>query len=282
MENTFRQLNALLRTAEQREKLKQKLEQNEAVDGRHNSFYLDGPKVMNTLPSGEKVELLMTKADVDAKLRTEYDKPEHAGNWVTNFYLFMKYRFLGITRAVVETFLKGDTNYVLAQPMKKWVNRSVVASVKAPDSLWSIDLIEMSEQFHESNTVDAGGDSTFTRRGRRTQSKVYRYIFSCMDVFSRKIWLRAMVSKETTNRTVEALWSIIQSNDLDTPKAILCDRGLEFKGEFENYCKQNDITTGVHTQCEPGREKQQGRARRVAEAHGAQCELEMVGFAASG
>jgi hypothetical protein len=138
-------LNALLRTSEQRAQLKQKLEQNEAVDARLNSFYLDGEKVMNTLPSGEKVQLLMSKADVDAQLRSEYDKPEHAGKGVTNFYWFMKYRYLGITRAAVETFLKSDTNYVLAQPMKKRVNKSVVASVTKPDSLWAIDLVEYSE-----------------------------------------------------------------------------------------------------------------------------------------
>jgi hypothetical protein len=90
--------------------------------------------------------------------------------------------------------------------------------------------------------VDAGADSTSTRRGPRTQSKVYRYIFSCMDVFSRKIWLEPMASKESAVSTTQALWRIIQRNDLDTPKSILVDRGLEFRGEFADYCRQNSIT----------------------------------------
>jgi hypothetical protein len=62
-----------------------------------------------------------------------------------------------------------------------------------------------------------------------------------MDVFSRKIWLEPMTSKETSDHTVQALWSIIQRNDNDTPKAILCDNGLEFKGAFIDYCKLNEI-----------------------------------------
>jgi hypothetical protein len=62
-----------------------------------------------------------------------------------------------------------------------------------------------------------------------------------MDVFSRKIWLEPMTSKETADHTVQALWSIIQRNDNDTPKSILCDNGTEFKGAFIDYCKLNEI-----------------------------------------
>jgi hypothetical protein len=62
------------------------------------------------------------------------------------------------------------------------------------------------EQNLQNKTVDAGGDSTSTRRGPRTQSKIYRYIFSCLDVFSRQIWLEPMTSKETSNHAVQALW----------------------------------------------------------------------------
>jgi hypothetical protein len=37
----------------------------------------------------------MTPDAVAAKLRSEYDKPEHAGKGVTNFYWYMKFRYLG-------------------------------------------------------------------------------------------------------------------------------------------------------------------------------------------
>jgi hypothetical protein len=61
---------------------------------------------------------------------------------------------LNITRKDIVTFLKSDEQYVLGQPTKLRVNKSVVASIKHPDSLWAIDIIEMSEQYHEDNTVN--------------------------------------------------------------------------------------------------------------------------------
>jgi hypothetical protein len=145
---------------------------------------------------------------------------------------------------------------VLAQPTKSRVNKSDVDSVKHPDSLWAIDLIEYSEQYRTDNTVSRNEDRTSTRRGPCAHSKIYRYIFSYMDVFSRKIWLEPMTSKETSENTVQALWAIIQRNDHDTPRGILCDNGLEFKGAFIDYCKLNEIkirNTRSYTSAQPCR-----------------------------
>ena len=239
----YRRLNALVHTQAQRDKIKEALKNNnrKGLDARHDGFQMQGNKVMYQLENGQLVQLLMTSEDVENKLRTEYDKAENAGKGVQNLYWYMKQRYLNITRNNIVTFLKSDEQYVLAQPTKPRVNKSVVSSVKAPDSLWAIDLIEMSEQYHEDNTVSANKDTVSTRRGGRNQQKIYRYIFSALDVFSRKVWLEPMTSKETSDHTVQALWSIIQRNDNDTPKSILCDNGLEFKGAFIDYCKLNEI-----------------------------------------
>jgi hypothetical protein len=138
----YRTLNALVRTEAQRDKIKDALKNNnrKGLDARHDGFKLQGNKVMYQLPNGDAIEQLMTSEDVEG-----YDKPENAGKGQNNLYWFMKQRFLNITRDDIVTFLKADEQYVLAQPTKPRVNKSVVASVKAPDSLWAIDLIEMSE-----------------------------------------------------------------------------------------------------------------------------------------
>ena len=239
----YRRLNALVRTQAQRDKIKEALKNNnrKGLDARHDGFQMQGNKVMYQLENGQLVQLLMTSEDVKKQIRTEYNKASNAGKGQDNLYWGLKNQFLGITRAAIVTFLKADENYVLAQATKPRVNKSVVSSVKSPDELWSVDLIEYSEMFHEDNTVDANKDTVSTRRGGRRETKLYRYIFSCMDVFSRKIWLEPMTSKETANHTVQALWSIIQRNDMDTPKSILCDNGTEFQGEFAAYCKLNEI-----------------------------------------
>jgi hypothetical protein len=169
----YRTLNALVRTQAQRDKIKDALKANnrQGLDARHDGFKLQGNKVMYQLPNGDAIQLLMSSEDVKTQLRTEYDKAENAGKGQNNLYWFMKQRFLNITRKDIVSFLKADEEYVLAQPTKPRTNKSVVSSVKAPDTLWSIDLVEYSEQFHEENTVDVGKDGIDqTRRSQPDQT----------------------------------------------------------------------------------------------------------------
>ena len=123
MEQVYRTLNALVRTEAQRNKLKQALLNNEPLDARHNGFHMEGEKVFCTLPNGSKIELVMSAEAVQETLQQEFDKPENASKGISNLYWGLKNRFLGITRGMVETFLKGSESYVLAQasrPRVKW------------------------------------------------------------------------------------------------------------------------------------------------------------------
>jgi hypothetical protein len=157
----YRRLNALVRTQAQRNKIRDALKNNsrQGLDARHDGFQMQGNKVMYQLENGQLIQLLMTSEDVENQIRTEYDKPMNAGKGQDNLYWGLKNQFLGITRAAIVTFLKADENYVLSQSTKPRVNKSVVSSVKAPDSLWSVDLVEYSEQYHLENTVDANKDT---------------------------------------------------------------------------------------------------------------------------
>jgi hypothetical protein len=123
----FRRRNALVRTQAQRDKIKTSLTNNskEGLDARHDGFKLDGTKVMYPLPTGDQIQLLMTSEDVEKQMRIEYDKAENAGKGQNSLYWFMKQRFLNITRNDIVKFLKSDEEYVLAQPTKPLVNKSV-------------------------------------------------------------------------------------------------------------------------------------------------------------
>ena len=61
-----------------------------------------------------------------------------------------------------------------------------------------------------------------------------------VDVFSRKTWLAKLKQKEAANIT-EAFQSICTRAGVK-PNQLICDNGLEFRGEFENWCSENNVT----------------------------------------
>jgi hypothetical protein len=117
-------MDALVRTEAQRNKLKHALQNNEPLDARHNGFHMEGEKVFCTLPNGSEIELIMSAEAVQVQetLSQEFDKPENASKGISNLYWGLKNRFLGITRGMVEMFLKGSESYVLAQANRPRVN----------------------------------------------------------------------------------------------------------------------------------------------------------------
>ena len=62
------------------------------------------------------------------------------------------------------------------------------------------------------------------------QGKVYRWILSVIDVFSRYLILRPIYSKEAATIANELLQIF---SDLGTPVRIQCDRGTEFRGSVD-------------------------------------------------
>jgi len=67
----------------------------------------------------------------------------------------------------------------------------------------------------------------------------FRYIFICIDVFSKYLWAIPLKAKKSTE-TVHALQSIIDSSGRK-PGRINCDKGTEFKGAFKRYCDGQGI-----------------------------------------
>jgi len=128
-----------------------------------------------------------------------------------------------ITRNDIKQFLQNQPNYQLTKQMNIKLKRPITAQY--PNQLWCIDLIDFNEY--------------------KAINRNYRYKFNCIDVFSRKCWLRKIKHK-TPDETKNALQDIIHNADI-LPKSNLTGLGTEFEGSFKQYYNKIGITL-IHTQ----------------------------------
>ena len=71
-----------------------------------------------------------------------------------------------------------------------------------------------------------------------TKNKTYKYIFVCVDVYSRKGYDIPIKNRNTLNIIEE----FKKNSLLCKPKKIMCDNGSEFiSKKFVDICKQNNI-----------------------------------------
>jgi hypothetical protein len=147
-----------------------------------------------------------------------------SGKGILNFYKLVVSKHINITRDDCEDFLKKQAYYQLQQPLAHVTNKPIVATY--PNQLYCIDLIDM-ELYVNFNSRN-------------------RYILTIVDVFSGKTWLGKMTLKTAKNvaREFERVTEIY-------PTYALNDNGLEFQGDFLDYCKDNGIINRTTTTYAP-------------------------------
>ena len=272
-EDLFRQLNSFLKTEEDRKELKIKVKTDTTKDSRFDNFKISSHKLI--YKNGKDIlHIPITEKEIQTILGKEYQ--EHgAGKGILMFYKRIQSKYLAITRQDVTEFLKSKQQYVLSRPTPHKTNKPIIA--KSLNEIWSIDLIDM-ERPEDTDTTDTntdeitGGDLESTRassRNRTLSAKVkdnneqskekiqeaideenkkkadiekreFRWIFTCVDVFSRKVWLVPMKGKSTEFCTKPALMSIIKRAGVK-PRHIMVDNGTEFMANFEKFCKEEKI-----------------------------------------
>ena len=141
---------------------------------------------------------------------------------INSLYKYIRTLYGNITRDEVKSFLQTQPMYQLTKRDNSKLNRPIIA--KYPNELWCVDLIDMNEY--------------------KSQNKQYRYIFNCVDVFSRKCWLKALKNKTPTD-TTDALQEIINEANIKC-KTLLADNGTEFEADFKTFCNNNGIKL-IHT-----------------------------------
>ena len=226
----FRKLNALIRTDEQQDRVRLAVANGQPDDQRLTNFtirnqelrYIDREMNMNLL--------VISNDEVQQVVAREYQ--EHGlGSGFESFYKRLQNQYLNITRKSVRDYLQTNPTYVLAQPRKQRVNKPILSNGR--NHLWAIDLVDMSEsRIEDNNEIEPGA-------GRVNRRIEYRYIFSCIDIFTRFAWARPLTFK-TAEQTSNALASIIEEAN-ERPRAIMSDQGTEFAGAFAVYCKRVGI-----------------------------------------
>ena len=126
-------------------------------------------------------------------------------------------------RGLVTKVLQSLPTYTLHKPIKYKFKRSKTV-VEGIDDQWQIDLIDVSNI-----------------KGSNSQ---YKFILTCIDVFSKKGWAIPILTKNAL--AVLVAFKLILK-DGRKPNLIYCDDGKEFKGEFKKFLIENDIRIFVST-----------------------------------
>lgn len=180
---------------------------------KYKNFIVDNDKLIYKPLNLEVVY----KSNIDKILEDEYNKNDVIGKGIKNFYKYIITKYINITRQDIDDFLKTDNNYQMTRQINKRINKPIIA--KYPNQIWCIDLIDMSSV----------SKSNYN----------YKYIISIIDVFTRKCFLEKIKDKTANNVSIGFNDVCIRAGI--TPNYIISDNGLEFKGEFSEYCKNNNI-----------------------------------------
>ena len=131
-----------------------------------------------------------------------------------------KYKY-AITRREVKEFLTKDIPTQLYATQRKVNSKGhIVAFVK--DELWQIDIFVM-------------------KAGLTKYNDGFRYIFVCIDVFSRKAYGQAMKSKDTES-CLDALQYIIDKKAKARPRGMMADQDAAFQDkEWQKVMSENEI-----------------------------------------
>ena len=158
----------------------------------------------------EPLDLEVVRAkDRQRVLREMYDSPLSAGKGILNFYWLVCSKYLGILRKHTTAFLKQQSDYQMTRPTKRVFEKKMI--VKKPFSIFACDLIDLNPYF------------------RIAGNKGYRYIFTCVDLFSKYVWLVGLKSK-TAKDTAMALKKIFKEAG-EKCSVIVSDLGKEFEGK---------------------------------------------------
>ena len=151
-----------------------------------------------------------------------YNDPETGLQGSTSLYRKAKERNKNITLKDVKEFLD---NQATAQITRKVIKNKEFNTIISPSvkNNFQIDLMDLPNP---------------------TSNKNYKYLLTCIDVYSRYVFVRPIKNK-TGAVVLKAFLDIIKESG-GNPKNINCDEGKEFIYKpFTKYCEENNITLWV-------------------------------------
>jgi hypothetical protein len=142
----------------------------------------------------------------------EYNYPS-----LKRFSEILKEKGLKKSQKEVKDFIETQKVGQLHKPVQKVKRNLKHITSSSPDEIWQIDLLDYQK---------------YSR-----QNRGFKYIFICVDVFTRQARAEPIKNKTSTS-TDDAFKKITKQNQ---PQAIYSDDGNEWKGEFKDLLKDKDI-----------------------------------------
>ncbi len=126
----------------------------------------------------------------------------------------------GLSKENVLDYLQSSNTYTKYAPARKRFKRLKVVAYRI-NEIWCIDLAYMDKLTEYNSGVN--------------------YLMVCVDVLSRFLRVQPMKNKYST--TARDAFMKMLSNKNAIPEKVWTDKGTEFKGEFQKFCKQSGIQT---------------------------------------
>jgi len=155
---------------------------------------------------------------MDKKIKREYLNPNIKGSF-SGLENFLKNSGNRYSRKQVTDALNSIPAYTENRPAHSKFKRRKVF-VHGIDHQWVCDLVEISKKNIKDNNN-------------------YKYLFTCMDAFSKYAWIAAMKNKKSTT-TLRVFKDIIKKSGRIC-KSLQSDMGSEFKGVFSAFLKSKNI-----------------------------------------
>ena len=195
-------------------------------------------------PFTGKRQIALRDADVNRIISWYYDVTKGEGS--LKLCSRIAEHYAGISKKRIQEWLNSNEDHYKLDP--KFRNKGPIAPVESrrPMGRHQVDLVDFSS-------------SPSTASNGRT----YRYVLGIIDVFSRFLILRRLESKHSDVVAAElsTCYSIIGK-----PGILQCDRGTEFRGSVDDYCKREKITiirsTPYHPQSQGKVERSHGTWKR--------------------
>jgi hypothetical protein len=154
------------------------------------------------------------------ELERYYYDPSRPGSYggSGNFLRALKRQSIEHDQNEVKEWMNNQETYTLHRPLRRKFKRNRVI-VSGIDDTWQCDLVDMQKHAQ--------------------YNKKYRYILTCIDVFSKFAWAIPVRTKSSKDVTF-AFEEILKSNR--RPKHLQADKGTEFTNkEFKKLLSQNNV-----------------------------------------
>lgn len=141
------------------------------------------------------------------------------GAGIKTLYELVSRKYLNISRKDIESILKSQSNYQIAQKKPKQINRKHFAT--DINKIWNMDLIDLSNY--------------------KSKNSQYRYVMTIVDTFSKYVFLEKLKNK-TDEAVKSALSNICCFKARAFSRVLISDNGREFRNNImEAFCQSHNI-----------------------------------------